>query len=438
VAGVSTNDVDRLLTAWLATDAGGGEPEGLIDRVLERTARTRRRPGWLIRERWIPMQLTMRWQPVPRAVPVLVMLALLVAAALVVLAVGGRKPLPPPFGPADNGRIAYVSNGQLWTIEPNGSDPRAISTGPGIKGLPMWSRDGTKIAYLVYGDAYSRTTASLFIADADGSHARALASNEEALRYASWSPTGQSIAFSHWITYPGQRDRIFVATLAGSDQARQVGDPDMSAYDPAFSPDGARILFRSDLNETGFALQIMKADGSGILRLSGTVVAIGWEDEYGTRGFDWSHDGTRILFSGNESGDPHVPNDLYVVKPDGVNPPQRITGGESTEYAATWSPTGDRILYLRELEHVVEAVVMNSDGTNARVVARDIAPISPQWSPDGRFVIVYRGGSGADRDLSIVWADGSGVSTDIHLKLPPTASSLSDVPGFDAFAWQRR
>jgi Tol biopolymer transport system component len=384
------------------------------------------------------MHLTLRWQPVPRAVPVLVLLALLVAAAMIVLAVGGRKPLPPPFGPADNGRIAYVSNGQLWTIEPNGSDPRAISTGRGIIGLPTWSRDGTRIAYIVYTDEYSRTATTLLIVEADGSHATTLASNAEAIQYVSWSPSGHSLAYSKWIPYPGQRDRVFIASLAGSPESHQVGDPDMSAYDPAYSPDGARVLFRSDLNEDGFALQVMNADGAGIRKLSGPIIVIGGRHEYGTRGFDWSHDGTRIVFSGRDVSDPPIPNDLYIVNADGSSSPVPITAGEANEYAATWSPTGDRILYLREGGQTRQAVVMNRDGTDPRVIASGVASVSPQWSPDGSSAVVFREGSGADRLLSIVPADGTGASIDIRLKLSGVAGSLSDVPGFDTVAWQRR
>jgi hypothetical protein len=49
------DDFDRYLAAWLTADAPSREPEPLLGRVLARTARTGRRPAWLIPERWIPM-----------------------------------------------------------------------------------------------------------------------------------------------------------------------------------------------------------------------------------------------------------------------------------------------------------------------------------------------------------------------------------------------
>ena len=51
------DDFDRHLAAWLDDRAPMREPEPLLGQVLARTARTRRRPAWLIPERWIPMSV---------------------------------------------------------------------------------------------------------------------------------------------------------------------------------------------------------------------------------------------------------------------------------------------------------------------------------------------------------------------------------------------
>jgi hypothetical protein len=42
------DDFDGLLSAWFDDDAPGREPEHLLGQVLARTARTRRRPAWLV------------------------------------------------------------------------------------------------------------------------------------------------------------------------------------------------------------------------------------------------------------------------------------------------------------------------------------------------------------------------------------------------------
>jgi TolB protein len=217
-----------------------------------------------------------------------------------------------------------------------------------------------------------------------------------------------------------------------------VGDPNMSAYDPAFSPDSRKILFRSDLNESGFALQVMNVDGTDIRNLSRSVIEVGAPDELGTRGFDWSHDGRLIVFGGSELRDGK--DDLYVVPADGSAAPRRITTGRRDVLAATWSPTGDRIVFLRENDErpYREVIVANADGSRERVIARQVAAVSPQWSPDGHAVVICRDGTGYERTFSIIPVDGGGTPIDIHVVIPDAAGSLSTAPGLDTVGWQRR
>ena len=53
------DDFDRLMSQWMEADGRVREPEQLLESVLERTRVARRIPGWLLPERWIPVQLTM-------------------------------------------------------------------------------------------------------------------------------------------------------------------------------------------------------------------------------------------------------------------------------------------------------------------------------------------------------------------------------------------
>ena len=115
------DDFDRHLAAWLTADAPTSEPEHLLGEVLARTARTRRRPAWRIPERWIPMSVDhfpgrdvptraladrrARRPARPRAG----------RGGGAARRLAGHRPLPPPFGPADNGRIVYAESGELWS-----------------------------------------------------------------------------------------------------------------------------------------------------------------------------------------------------------------------------------------------------------------------------------------------------------------------------------
>ena len=63
------------------------------------------------------------WWASPRRATVAGVLVLiaLILAALVIVSIGSRRHLPPPFGVADNGRIAFVQQGHVYQhLRPTG------------------------------------------------------------------------------------------------------------------------------------------------------------------------------------------------------------------------------------------------------------------------------------------------------------------------------
>ena len=72
--------------------------------------------------------------------------------------------------------------------------------------------------------------------------------------------------------------------------------------DPAWSPDGRRIAFRSiGIGRVNSDLYVVNADGSGLRRLTRNAAKLRW--------FAWSPDGRTIAFLRN--------GEVYIVKADG-------------------------------------------------------------------------------------------------------------------------
>ena len=94
------------------------------------------------------MQTSLRFSPVPTRAWALLLMAILIAVATVaVLAVAGRSPsLPPPFGLAKTGLIAFDANGDVFVAAADGAGVHPLVTSGAKESSPIFSPDGTHVA----------------------------------------------------------------------------------------------------------------------------------------------------------------------------------------------------------------------------------------------------------------------------------------------------
>ncbi len=108
---------------------------------------------------------------------------------------------------------------------------------------PVWSPDGTKIAFQAYRDGQ----AEVYVMNADGSGQTRLTVNTAYDGEPAWSPDGNKIAF---VSTRAGASNIWVMNSDGSD-VRQLSTQPYSE-NPAWSPDGSQIAFDADGNEDGW------------------------------------------------------------------------------------------------------------------------------------------------------------------------------------------
>ena len=121
------------------------------DDVLARTAGLRQRPRWTLPERWLPMGVLAQRSVYAPRVPwraVIVAALLLVVLAATLAWFGSQRRAAPPFGLARNGQIMYAVDGDLVTWNPDTETTATILSGPTDDFTGMYSRDGTKLAFL--------------------------------------------------------------------------------------------------------------------------------------------------------------------------------------------------------------------------------------------------------------------------------------------------
>ncbi len=150
---------------------------------------------------------------------------------------------------------------------------------------------------------------------------------------------------------------------------------------PSWSPDGARILFES--NVTG-NWEIWMMDLEGLQDGGGHLTRL-TDNQNLDRMPSFSKDGRFIAFISDRDGDYEV----FRMNRDGSNPVQ-LTFDEVPEIHPYWSADGTKIVYNRKVDgkRLYEIRMINPDGSGDTSVLKDGELNSyAQMSPDGRLVV---------------------------------------------------
>jgi dipeptidyl aminopeptidase/acylaminoacyl peptidase len=367
------------------------------------------------------------WSPDLRLVApaTLVLLALILAGILVI--VGSARKLPPPYGLAANGQIAYVVDGHVQVADRDGSHPRQITFEAGIQQDPTFSRDGTKLSYRRFPPGAIGSTAEpgdVVVTDPSGSNVVVVATGLTDLSHISWSPSGERLAFSGSVD--GDPASVWIARADAGAPLRRLDLFDGTAWDPVWSPDGSQLALAAApglvvIDEDGTHARVLNHD---------TYTEVGQKGESA----EWSPDGTMITFTG---GEPGGPTQVYVVGLDG-SPERRISVGAENAAHGTWSPDGAHIAFLRNGVGLGPMVVIADPvAQRLRTLPGSYAWFQPLWSPDGTQLIVtddHFGPTSEPGPAVRVILDAVGDAPPIVIEAPgPTADAVPDW----AASWQR-
>jgi TolB protein len=154
------------------------------------------------------------------------------------------------------------------------------------------------------------------------------------------------------------------------------------ANNPQLSPDGRTIVFEEATSPLGHprlshAVFTVGADGRGVHRVTP------WKLRGGD-GPDWSPDGSRILFRSNEDVGDFAKSQLYTIQPDGSGLIQLThVGGGTKLLSASFSPDGTRIAFaMAPKGRLPDLYNMASDGSDVQQVTRTRQWESrPDWGP---------------------------------------------------------
>ncbi len=250
-----------------------------------------------------------------------------------------------------NGNVVFGHKWDIYTARVDGSDRSRLTKDGNLDTNPVWSPDGSRIAF-VSGRKYEGTTRRrVYTMKADGSDVRMVAAPTaefaDEIKPPAWSPDGHQIAFTAeelYYSVDGDTRREYNLYVVGADGSnlRNVGKAHTS---PVWSPDGQRLAF---VNPTG--IYTVRPDGTDLARILNRSVSQ----------LSWSSDGSELQFS--DDG-------IYAVGPDGSG--LRLVFPYSLPDLYAWSPDGSRVAF----QTGGLAFTAARDGTDLRAIARLKRPI---------------------------------------------------------------
>ena len=165
-----------------------------------------------------------------------------------------------------------------------------------------------------------------------------------------WSPDGSQIAFAIELVKAGgkawephQTVELFVMSANGSKQ-RQLTDYKHISVQSSWSPDGRSIAFTSDYAGGNFEIHVMDLDSGNVSQITNSFAEVGG---YASSP-DWSPDGSKIVYALVLPG---AGRHIYITDVNGRNPRPLVKDKKQelgiTEHntAPHWHPDNERILY---------------------------------------------------------------------------------------------
>lgn len=300
------------------------------------------------------------------------------AAALAVA--GGVGALAPgaatATAPGDNGLIAVVRDGDIWTVSADGTGAAPLIATPADESAPAWSPDGRRLAFARDG--------AIWVARSDGTGQRIVVDDPGRPEgHPSWSPDGERIAFARaeagWRWHRGWRlVRLWSVQLDGTGERALTRADRAIAGDPDWHPGGDGIAFTCRLGRGRRAAWVCGAGVAGAA-LDGAF-----------------------------------------------GPPGAVLGPGASP---SWSPDG-RALAVRipPRDEVAGGIAVIAGGSTA--VIHPGPARQPAFSPDGAMIAFVRGDRRAGTgELWVMGADGAGARRVLGRATAPDWQPLAPPPG---------
>lgn len=270
----------------------------------------------------------------------------------------GSNPSMSPDGSKIVFGSARYGLGDICIINSDGSDRKRLTNTDAYEGEPVFSPDGSKIVFVSERDS----SGEIYLMNSDGSNQARLTYNGSYDSDPSFSQSGLQIVFVRDTVGTDckvNRPQIYIMNSDGTDEQRLTHDEKNWADDPAFSPDGRKIVFTTGWYNRKMKLRMMDTNGANVVDL--LEGAHFYQPSF-------SPDGQRIIFI----SDMHTEWEWEIYALDLNSLKTKRLTYKTKDYIQnpTFINGGTKIMFLSVLDEKKGKIcIMNSDGSELRDVA---------------------------------------------------------------------
>jgi TolB protein len=249
---------------------------------------------------------------------------------------------------------------EIYVIDVDGENQRAVTANGSINLLPSWSRSGREVIFT----SYIRHNPNLYSVSVEGGNPKLLSGERGLNTGGVMSPDGKKIALT--LSRDGNSE-IYVMNADGSNLVRLTNEWAIDSS-PTWSPDGKRIAFVS-ARWGDPHIFVMNADGSGARRVT----------DRGTYNQtpDWSPRGDLIAFTARDERNVF---DIFTVNPD-TKEIRRLTQDQGNNEEPSFSPDGTHLVFTSTREGGSNLWACSFDGSNQKRLTKKGGFTTPAWSP---------------------------------------------------------
>ena len=328
-----------------------------------------------------------------------------------------------PMWSPDGSRIAFSSdrtgNYDIWVFDTNSGAVRQITKDPAEDSQPAWSPDGHEIAFIS-----DRDKAGVWSMNVETGSERLVAAVEGRVSAPSWTPDGKEVVYSVIAGGASRLDQSGKPLIAGED-VFPFRATWLSATELLYTADGKlkrRAIGAPAATAIEFSAKVA-IEKASYTKKKKDFDSRGPRKAHGILRPSLSPDGKTVTFA--------ALGDIWTMEVGGS--PQRITSDSYLDADPAWSPDGSQLAFSSDRSETGNLDIHIRDvktGRDRRLATTATSDFGAAWTADGKrlaFLSLRAHSSGAD--VYVVNADGSGLKLIQHFPLRNPSSPTWSADG---------